>query len=151
MTCTNCKTREAKPTSRKGYCGECQSAAIDGWHSKMEATNAKREEQRNRVRKIIKETEAAAELAAFQESELKHTLSAVVIKPATCDIALYLKNNKYPIQRPKSGGMRLLPPTDIKVTQSWRWAKEYALRLADLGYNAVADIIEVPQGGPFNG
>jgi phosphopantetheinyl transferase len=143
--CKHCNQREAKPKSRKGYCAECQAAAIDGWHKKIQETNAKREAQRQRLQKIVQEVEAAAELFTFKESDLKQTLSGVIIKPATSDIAMHLKKHGYPIQRVPSGGMRLLAPSDIPVTKTWAWALGYAKSLTDHGYNAKADIVEMKE------
>lgn len=143
--CKACLEKEAKPSSKKGYCGECQSKAIDGRHSKMAETNAERESQRKRVDGIIGEAEKAGETAAFQESEERYVISSVSIKPGTCDVAMRLRTSGYPLSRDRSrgGGVRLLAPSHLPIYKTWAWAAGYSKCLKSLGYNAEPHYIEM--------
>lgn len=142
--CSNCGLEPPDKSSKKGYCLPCSRVALDAFHRKMEETNKKREEQRKRLGDMVSLAEIAAKAKEVATTYDIYTISSVIIRPGTCDIATFLKRNGYPMAHAGSvGGSRLSPPPDILVTKTFAWAEGYAAKLREFGYNAIADIKEM--------
>lgn len=145
--CSNCNSNPPDKDSKKGYCTACSKIALEAFHKKMEETNRLREEQRNRVKAIIAQAEDAGNVTAIGLPPATYAIGSVIIKPGTCDVATFLKRNGYPAVGLGNGkGTRLSAPPHIPVNRQSAWAMGYAGKLRELGYNAVEDIKEMPNG-----